>query len=116
MPVSCIVLHLNALKTPRCEWIQGCSDMSDLRYFCKIFAATLWTQDITGWGVNIPQIDSPEKLSSDDIMSQQSQYWGVFKFGVEKAQSFLEVPFGLFFRNIEVKKFPIQDICRFTTA
>ena len=98
--------------------VSGSKDVQTCRIFdiSAKYLQQLYGQDITGWGVNIPQIDSPEKLSSDDIMSQQSQYWGVFKFGVEKAQSFLEVPFGLFFRNIEVKKFPIQDICRFTTA
>jgi hypothetical protein len=42
-------------------------------------------------------------------------YWGVLKFGVEEAQRFLEVPFGLV-RKIEVGKFAMKDICRFTMA
>ena len=64
----CIVLHLNALKTPRCEWIQGCSDMSDLRYFLAKYLQQLYGYRISQvGGVKIPQFDSQEKLSSDDI-------------------------------------------------
>ena len=64
----CIVLHLNALKTPHCEWIRGCSDMSDLRYFLAKYLQQLYGHRISQvGGVKIPQFDSQEKLSSDDI-------------------------------------------------
>ena len=64
----CIVLHLNALKTPHCEWIRGCSDMSDLRYFLAKYLQQLYGHRISQvGGVRIPQFDSQEKLSSDDI-------------------------------------------------
>ena len=49
--------------------VSGSKDVQTCRIFdiSAKYLQQLYGQDITGWGVNIPQIDSPEKLSSDDI-------------------------------------------------
>ena len=62
-----IVINLDSLKSSVCEWIHGCPDMKDLRYFLdKYLQERYWKKISESLGVRIPA-PTDGKLCTDDI-------------------------------------------------
>jgi hypothetical protein len=66
---SRIVINLDALKSPSCEWIAGCQDMKDLRYFlAKYLQERYWKRISNALGFCVPS-PRDEKLTDPDIVN-----------------------------------------------